>query len=206
MGFDMTMYGRLSNAQVDALRPFVAGRRVADLGAGQLNLSLALVAMGAAEVLAIDKREMPAVQSPRLVLLRSQFGDVRLELDVAFLSWPPNYTTPGLLQLLSGAKTIVYLGKNSDGSACGTPALFSFFLRREVVCYVPERPNTMIVYGQRLEELRRPCGEEVGGLTNDGGLPADGEVADTLMSLVGGAKDLPMLGDVWSFDQLGSLS
>jgi len=79
---------------------------------------------------------------------------------VAFLSWPANHSMPGLFELLAPAQWIVYLGKNTDGSACGTPEFFSRMLYREVKFYVPEQPNSLIVYGSRLPQKRPPVGEE----------------------------------------------
>jgi hypothetical protein len=68
------------------------------------------------------------------------------------------------------AETLVYLGKNTDGSACGFPGLFEVLARREILAYVPDRPNTLIIYGKFIrqpnEPHREPMPEEHAALTS----------------------------------------
>ena len=49
---------------------------------------------------------------------------------------------------------VIYVGSNTSGNSCGTNALFAHFRERDVLAYVPERRNTLIVYGLRLPEPR----------------------------------------------------
>ena len=70
----------------------------------------------------------------------------------------------GLLQLLARAETIVYLGKNTDGSMCGFPAVFEHMVGRRLLAYVPHFRNTLVVVGARLTEPRAPQHEELAGL------------------------------------------
>lgn len=141
-------YGRLSDAQRELLRPFVAGRVVHDLGAGTGALSLILLELGAAHVVAIDK-ELAPINSPKVTSVECYFDEYRSDdpIDTVLVSWIPNYPTPGLSFLASLAKQVIYLGKNTDGSSCGTRELMVGLLSRHVLAHAPERPNTLTVYG-----------------------------------------------------------
>lgn len=172
------MNGHLTDAMHAALAPVVAGRAVHDLGAGRGELAIELLTLGAAAVEAVDKESVPANTS-RTRYHRAYFKDYRPEsVDVAFVSWPQNNegTTHELLPLLERAATIVYLGKNTDGTACGTPSLFQYLAGRALLDYVPDRRNVLAVYGAPLGreragfELRQ---EELAGLTT-----YDGSVLD----------------------------
>ncbi len=74
---------------------------------------------------------MPPVRDPRVEQVRASFADLRgLEIDVAFVSAPPNEPAPGLVGLLQAASVVVYVGKNTDGTACGWPGMFAALARR----------------------------------------------------------------------------
>lgn len=49
---------------------------------------------------------------------------------------------------------VIYIGKNTDGIACGSPQLFDYFRWREVLVYDPDPQNVLIVYGALREEPR----------------------------------------------------
>lgn len=170
------------------LQPHVAGKIVHDLGAGFCQLSFDLIELGAAGVVAIDKEAMPRFpDEPRLTQARVMFGQITgaeetapwelaeverakelsRSIEVAFVSWPRSTPAAGLIELLRRAPVVAYLGKNTDGSACGWPSLFSRELVwREILAHSPERPNTLIVYGRRLREQREPLAEEVAAIVS----------------------------------------
>lgn len=162
----------LSFKQERALRRFVAGREVHDLGAGGLKLSRCLIDLGARYVYAVDKRykhvtERPEDLPPRIELMGEYFADyakTHRMLDVAFISWPQQHAIEGLRMLACVATTVVYIGSNFDGNACGNPDLFRYFRTREVLSHVPDRPNTMLIYGRHLSEKRPLLPEEYAGL------------------------------------------
>jgi len=144
---------RLSKAQVKALWPYVKGRRVHDLGAGMCIETRMLARLGAARVVAVDKERMPMVAAARIEQRRCYFADltpIEPKLDVAFVCWPQNYRAPGLAYLCGQANTVVYVGKNTDGTACGSVDLFSTLLDRKVEVYLPERRSSLIIYGAYL--------------------------------------------------------
>ena len=151
-------FGQLNKAQLKILEPLVRGKVIHDLGAGDLGLSLELLKLGAAKVIAIDKvynrigewlgsnfQNVP----PEIEIRHQYFQDIDEEIDTAFVSWPANYEN-GLLNILKQTKTILYIGKNTDGSACGTPELFKYLATRKILAHSPSRPNTLICYTDQL--------------------------------------------------------
>jgi hypothetical protein len=158
-------FGTLLPEQKDALRPFVRGRKVTDLGAGSGGFSLDLLTMGASEVTAVDKEEMSLPPRKGLRAVRTYFSSFSDTIDVAFLSWPANRNDRDLNDLLASAPTVAYLGKNTDMVSCGSTGLFVGLLGRPILAYVPDRKNTLIVYGPKAESGPRLVrGEEAAGL------------------------------------------
>lgn len=159
------MFGTLTPDQATALQPFVAGKVLYDLGAGHLELAHQLVNLGASQVVAVDKERLSVPTTPKIRCVRAYFKDLGEPVEHVFMSWPMNHYDASLIRLASKARMVIYLGKNTDCSACGTPSLFRHFLCRRVVLYKPERHNTLIVYRGRLKApRRRPRGEERAGL------------------------------------------
>lgn len=162
------MYGSPSTTQQQQIQKIISGRRVHDLGCGDCVLARLLLDWGATEVVAVDKD--PFKPSPtRRGLTFTQayfeyFDSITPEIDLAFMSWPSNRQESALLRLTKKAKTVVYLGKNTDGTMCGYPGLFEHFVTRKLLAYVPERGNTLIILGGPLKKPRRPRGEERAGL------------------------------------------
>jgi hypothetical protein len=71
----------------------------------------------------------------------------------------------GLLWLLSRFKTVIYLGKNTDGRACAWPGFFDEMSHRPVLDHIPDRRNTLIVWGKKDKNLKREfLLEEVAGM------------------------------------------
>jgi len=166
------MHGELSVDQRQALAPYVGGRAVCDLGAGNGDLSFILLGeLRAARVVAFDKQPFTPPKG-RVEVVTAYFTGVQdLAPDVAFVSWPINRAEYGLFKILRAAATVVYLGKNTDGFCCGHPDLFEDLLRRELLVYVPEPRNTLIVAGKLLKRPRKPTGEERAGISMFKGRP-----------------------------------
>lgn len=159
-------HGKLTSDQRVVLGQHVRGKIVHDLGAGDLTLSHELLALGAAEVYAIDKEPLRGVVLPRrLHFKQDYFHNITSRMHTVFLSWPVNYDA-NLLPHVRQADTIIYLGKNTDGSACGTPGLFGEMARRELLAYEPHVLNCLIIVGQVVGAgARKPTGEELAGLS-----------------------------------------
>ncbi len=170
-------YGQLDRKQTKALKALVRGKRVHDLGAGDELLAGDLARFGAAEVIAIDEklcnegwyRERRPL--PKGVIgIKATFEEYAKtvpDIEIAFVSWPANRESHGLLTLVQSARTVVYLGKCTDGVCCGWPGLFKHFLQRELVEHVPDEYNSLFVYGPRLPTPRCGENEEQAGLDWD---------------------------------------
>lgn len=147
-------YGKLTQAQMRAVHGIVKGRVVTDIGAGNGHLSVALVGLGAAEVIAVDRDLVSLGTLPKVRPVIAHFCEYKEEIDVAFMSWPPQYGAQGLAEAAARAETVIYLGSNVDGSVCGPNDLWQVLRFREVLVYLPDRKNTLLVYGRK--EGKRP--------------------------------------------------
>jgi hypothetical protein len=145
------------------MRPFVTGKQVHDLGAGDLELAKQLLTLGASEIVAIDRHKMPKGASPQIRVIEAYHHDVVEAADTVFVSWPVNWHDSGLLRFIDHASTVIYLGTNYDGSACGFPEMFEHLMKREILKHIPDPKNTLIVYGSRAIS-RNQVGEEFAAL------------------------------------------
>lgn len=164
-------YGKLTAEQEAVLRVFVAGYNVHDIGAGQLALAQKLVELGAHTVTAIDKEYSHRVVYPpaRVILVGEYFEEYAQHgpfIDVAFVAWPEVDNQQGINLLLHGARVVIYLGTNFDGTACGSEEMFRELSRRNVLALVPHRWNSLIVYGNE-RVTRRLLPEEYAALNRD---------------------------------------
>ena len=164
----LASYGVWTHEMEETIRPFIECRVVWDLGAGLLSNTHRLLRLGASHVVAVDKERHPTgtFSCPkRVTLIQSYFADLEVPpegIRVALLSWPVNYHMKGLISILRECNIVIYLGSNTDGSACGWPGLWKHFQGREVLAHIPHRSNSLIVYGNTLQgENRSLVGEEV---------------------------------------------
>jgi len=161
-------FGHLTETMAQTIRTYVEGKRVWDLGSGDFHYARELLLLGADSVLAIDK-EWRGRPPEGVTFRQDYFFDITPEpIEVAFISWPANYNLTGLIEILEQAQTVIYLGCNLDGSACGWKGLFEHLTGRELLAHVPHRRNTLLVCGRTLDVPREPTGEERGGLTTEG--------------------------------------
>lgn len=156
---------------LEAIAPFVKGKVVYDLGAGTCEKAVQLQKLGA-EVFAFDKAAMARV--PQGIKFRQTYFEPLAEemeandttVDVAFLSWPQNYTIPGLREILWRSRVVIYLGSNTSGSSCGFPMMWADLVDRKKLTWVEDRRNTLIVYGDQDQFLSEPLLlEEYAGMT-----------------------------------------
>jgi hypothetical protein len=171
------MNGVLNEEQRQVLRQFVAGKVVFDFGSGDCILSEELLELGAKHVHAHDKHFPRRVDRDDLTQHETLFThllfDTRLfDMDVAFISWPPNnMSSDELAALATRAKTVIYLGSNFDGSACGSEKLFLVMHVCELLAYVPAPKNNLLIVGKELKSPRTLTPEEISGLTMSKGAP-----------------------------------
>ena len=153
---------RLSEDQIRQLEPFVKDQSILDLGAAQLEGSELLVELGARDVLAVDRNRMPAPSSSRITTRVELFHNLEETRPVVLASWIVNWQV-NIEHHLEAAECIISISKNTDGSSCGYQQMWELLRRREVLLHLPERQNTLTVYGPELVD-RAPTGEEVAAL------------------------------------------
>ena len=162
-------YGKLTSSQETVLSKYVRGQVVTDLGSGDLDLARRLLGLGAKHVRCIDKEPKPHLKRwpANLSYDQAYFHNLKntAPMDVVFLAWPINHQT-SLEAVIEKAQVVAYLGKNTDGSACGTVGLFQSLIQRELLDYVPDHQNCLVVVGKQLPEPRRPTGEELAGISS----------------------------------------
>lgn len=156
---EMGANGAFTPEQLKALKPYVEGREVTDLGCAHLVHSHMLVKMGAKKVIGVDRnRTSQPLRFPyQMQVVQIHFDNYHEPVDVAFMSWPVNWSC-GLDRIARRADTIIYLGSNMDGSAAGDKDLFEVLRRRENPVYVPSFKNTLAIYGPELVD--RPANPE----------------------------------------------
>lgn len=153
--------GLLTMRMANAIRPFVTDRTVWDLGAGDLGYSRKLLELGACGVTAVDKSFSRVTPDPQIILVEQGFNDITPpKIDVAFLSWPWATQIPGLIRLLQASRIVIYLGCNTDGTACGPKPVFHYLTRREIIWHLPHPRNSLIIYGPTEAPGRPLVGEE----------------------------------------------
>lgn len=160
-------YGKLNQAQRRAVTPHLVGKTVHDLGAGDLELARECLSLGAGHVVAIDKERNFSLPRAKITKLHMSFAEFNDPAPTVILSWPVNHPAHGLLRLVKEAETVVYLGTNTDGMACGTKPLWKHLATRKVLAHVPVRENTLIVYGALLGKSRKVLPEEYAALNTD---------------------------------------
>jgi len=149
----------LSSPQARVVRRFVHGQTVMDLGAGDLKMALTLVDLGEHRVIAVDRHPLPDSPDSRVQGLQSYFHNLTERAKVVLASWIVNWRC-GIVDILADAEIIIYLGKNTDGSACGYDMMWNHLRSREILAHVPDRKNTLTVYGPRVV-VRPLTGEEI---------------------------------------------
>ena len=169
-------WGSLSLEQSNCVEKHVRGEVVYDIGCGPLlHLSYELRGMDPKKVVAIDTKEFPqryyqggkspamwphsAVPAinwveglPPLYIVRGTATEDNVEKDqVLFFSWPIFFSET-YDSLLPSAKKVIYLGQNWGGTSCGSSRFWDELRKREVLDLIPERSNTLIVYGRHLTD------------------------------------------------------
>lgn len=157
-------YGFLTEDMVLEIKSHIQGKEVWDIMAGSLFYSKELLGWGASRIIAIDKAPMP--DAPQGVqCIQDYVVNIRpTNIEVAFLSWPINHYVPGLCDLLSSAKVVIYLGTNIGMSACGDVDLFYYLWTRSILSHIPHERNSLIIYGNPTSAGRKYLPEEFAAL------------------------------------------
>lgn len=164
------MYARLNKDQTQYLRGVVKGKVVADLGCGDGTLTRLMARWGAKFVHGIDKELPPARNSKKVRWHTAYFNEWEMppEVELAVVSWPRNAAVVGLVELCSRVPEVLYVGKNTDGIACGNPQFIRTLSERVDIRYIPDQHNVLIHYGSGRRPFPYIYHEEYAG-KDDGG-------------------------------------
>jgi len=176
-------HGGFTGAMIKVLKPFLRrGPHILYPGSGHGQKAHFLCECGAKKVTCIEKEvhvlnASSVYNKSTIPCVVDYVQNVPEKLydqaDMVLLSWVQPYTFPcnrETFERLDKVDHLIYLGKNTDGTACADPILFSYLLTREVLHYVPDRVNTMIVYGPNKTPDRSPYPEEYAGLNREMGI------------------------------------
>lgn len=162
-------FGNITNEMWGAIAPYLANRTVWDLGAGDLSHAKTMLKLGAKNIVAIDKDLSVSETNPRIILKKEYFANVTPPLDgigTAFVCWPQNYINRGLLDILEMSNVVIYIGSNTDGSACAWPGFFKHLLKRELLAHIPRKENSLLIVGRSSQEPRAETPEEYAALSS----------------------------------------
>lgn len=174
-------FGKLTPKMLKVIQPHVYQREVWDLGCGDGTRAMEIADLGAKKVTMVDKAGGTLTpQRKKIEFVQDYFESLKSPrwIEVAMVFWPYGYGTyhgdKDLMRHLRKSKVVVYLGSNVDGTSCGSPELFQYFITRELLGYVPNKQNSLIVLGKSLgprgEVMRPPVGEERAGMRDRGEL------------------------------------
>jgi hypothetical protein len=174
-------FGKLSLKQETAIKPNILASLVHDLGAGDLSLAADLLRLGAQQVIAIDKAPYQRKPPQGINTVTCYFENYPAPVDIAFVSWPRENFDMGLLNLVRRARIVIYLGCNTQGSTCGFTRMWQHLATREVISYVPENYNSLVIYGSTPQQ-RKYLPEEYAAIFQDKmwGFQEIHEIAETL--------------------------
>ena len=148
-------WGHITNDMWAAIAPVVKGKQVWDICAGDLEYAHLLAALGAS-VTAVEKEgrtfgedaRKPKQDGP-VTVYRAYLHDLTPpdHIEVLFGSYIPNAPLPTLIRYLEAAETIIYIGCNTGGTACGNPVLYKHLFQRNILHHITTRQNDLIIYG-----------------------------------------------------------
>lgn len=144
------MYGKLTPTQIKLLTPVVQNKDVVDIGGGSGWLSNLCDTLGG-NVTCLDR--MPTGQlQPKVKSVTSDMNSLAAkklyqQADTLLLCWPVNNpTVERLLTNLPNGKTLIYIGSNHDGNACGTEDFWRKLVHNAVIGHCSDLRNHMIIY------------------------------------------------------------
>lgn len=161
------MYGNITEVMWEQIRPHILNKTVWDLGAGDLHYSQRLVTDGAQTVIAVDKNPLPSPSTPQIQTQQVLFANVVVPptgIEVAFMSWPQNTRLPGLVRILQQSQIVIYVGCNTNGTACGNEEVFTHLRQRTILSDVRLQVNTLLIYGGACTDPRTLHPEEKAAL------------------------------------------
>jgi hypothetical protein len=163
----------LTDEQRAVLLNFVKNDRVFELGCGDLSLAR-LMATRAKTVFAVDKQRPENLDNlpDNLQFFCNYYDELRLpeHIDCVVACWPQTNKSEGFMAAIKRAFRVVYIGCNTDGSACGDYDLWLHLTKRMLYKEVRHERNCLHCYSLVTHaDPQFRSEEEVCGLLNHHG-------------------------------------
>lgn len=167
------LWGSLCQAELDLVEREAQGAVVVDFGAGNAVLSHRALLSGARHAVAIDsgwrmgpeflRRAEAKMRMPKESRVAHKIEWVFATIDhpdafhavckalaygersLAIVSWP-EVRLSGIEHLLRGFRRVLYRGKNTAGTVCGSAGLWNFLASREPIDHITNPQSTCILY------------------------------------------------------------
>ncbi len=148
-------FGKIFPSHEKPLKEYIQGEEIIYPMCGSGELAVNLLKLGAASVLCVDKHLPNFIhRAPGIFYTKSYVKDFEKSYrgktlpKIAFVSWVPNHTIPGIENLLDRMDLIIYLGVNDDYTVCGDWDFWEYVRHRKVLREIPGEQD-MIIYGEK---------------------------------------------------------
>lgn len=157
-------YGRVTDPMRAVLRKYIPeGSRVLDVGSGDGSLARLLHADLHYNMVCVERRVLPDAYPDTIVAPLENVHTTIEKVSAVLWSWPDfshgsaNACVYAAVQCASLSHTgrLVVLSKNTDGVVCGDVLLWVIVSGYELLDYVDNVANTMLVYNMRRLEHGR---------------------------------------------------
>jgi hypothetical protein len=162
---------RATPAQMRLIEAFCAGKEIIDLGGRDGSFACHLLSAGARKAMSLDhSKGLPRIIAKNLTHHVATFAGYHAAFpnrrwDVGIVSWPVKFASiiGGVIPILNNCETVVYLGKNSASTQCGSRDLWENLTDRELVKHIERNVASVLIYGD-MERTADLIQEEEWGL------------------------------------------
>ena len=146
---------RATAAQLRWIEAFCTGKEIIDLGGRDGSFAYYLLSKGAKKATSLDhSKRLHRIIAENLTPHIGTFADFHSAFpnrrwDVGIMSWPVKFASliGAVIPILDNCKTVVYLGKNSASTQCGSRDLWEYLVNRELLKHSERKAANMLIYG-----------------------------------------------------------
>lgn len=146
---------RATAAQLRLIEAFCAGKDILDLGGRDGSFAHHLLSKGAGRATCLDhSKGLQRIIAKNLTHYKGTFADFHSAFpnrrwDVGIMSWPVKFVSliGAVIPILGNCKAVVYLGKNSASTQCGSRDLWEYLLSRELLIQSERKETSVLIYG-----------------------------------------------------------
>ena len=154
---------RATPAQLRLIEAFCAGKEIVDLGGRDGSFACHLLSAGARRATNLDhSKGLHRIIAKNLTHHAGTFAGYHAAFpnrrwDVGILSWPVKFASiiGAVIPILNNCETVVYLGKNSASTQCGSRDLWEHLTGRDLLTHIERNVASVLIYGgaERTAEL-----------------------------------------------------